>query len=44
MCTQLDLEIMCKGPRKKIPFDCHEFWSEEVYTKKYPKKKKTMMF
>jgi hypothetical protein len=39
MCAQLDLEVMCKRPKKKIrPYNFHEFWSKEVHTKEHPKK------
>ena len=36
MCTQLDLEAICKRPKKRISSNCHEFWSEEVQIKNTP--------
>jgi hypothetical protein len=45
MCIQLDLEVMCKKPRKKIrPFNFHSLWSKEVFSKKHLKKERTLMF
>jgi hypothetical protein len=45
MCVQLDSKVMRKRTNKKgIPSNFHEFWSEEVHCKKYPPKKKTLMF
>ena len=43
MYTQLDLEVMHKKPKKKMSSHFYEFWSEEVHSKNYPKKK-TLMF
>ena len=41
MCAQLDLKVACKRLKiKRIPYDFHEFWSEEVHFKKYPQKKR----
>jgi hypothetical protein len=40
MCPQLDLEVICKRSKKKgIPSNFHEFRSEEVHYKNYPKRK-----
>jgi hypothetical protein len=41
MCVQLDLEMMCKRPKKegRLP-NFHEFWNEEVQCTKDPPKKK----
>ena len=42
MCAQHDLQVASKRlPRKEIPFNFHEFWSEELY---YKKKRKTLVF
>jgi hypothetical protein len=39
MCAQLHLEVVGKRPKNKvIPSNFHEFWSEEVHCKNYPKK------
>jgi hypothetical protein len=44
MYAQLDLEVMCKRPKKKKrPSKFHSFWNKEIHTKKHPKKK-TLMF
>jgi hypothetical protein len=41
MYIQLDLEVVCKRPKKeRRPAYFHEFWSEEVYCIKYPQKRK----
>jgi hypothetical protein len=38
-CAQLDLKVMCKRrSKKRIPFNFHEFWSEEIHSKIIPKK------
>jgi hypothetical protein len=38
MCIQLDLEVICKRPpKKRMPFNFHEFWSEKLH---YEKNKK----
>jgi hypothetical protein len=41
MCAQIDLEVMCKRPKKNgIPFNFHEFGVKKIHSKKYPPKKK----
>ena len=39
MCVQLDLEVGCKGlKKKKISSDIYLFWSKQVHIKEHPKK------
>jgi hypothetical protein len=40
MCVQLDLEVICKKPKKeRRPSSFYKFWIEEVHSTKDPSKK-----